>query len=196
MRLPSARKAERLRETLRGFLGVERPPSEHGLRLLALEALHRGEVAPGLLLADAATDLPPEVVARLALLGLREAVERAREAFLAPVPLRPRAPRVEVQAKALGKVLGVLAGAAAGGLLPKPVDHYRKLLGWFVDEADARLLAVYVKEGLRLYGRYGEDGGVLVDPRFFRGLEDFMELLPLFRGLYGRGRELASLLEV
>ncbi|GBD41726.1 hypothetical protein HRbin39_01111 [bacterium HR39] len=187
---------ERLRGVLGAFLRVERSPSEHGLRLLALEALHRGEVAPGLLLADAATDLPPELVARLALLPPWEAAERARGAFLASVPLRPRAPRVEVQAKVLGKILGVLAGMTAGGLLPKPLGHYYRLLGRFTDEADARLLGVYVKEGLRLYGRYGEEGEVALDPRFARGLEDLMELLPIFRLLYGRGRELASLMEV
>ncbi len=118
------------------------------------------------------------------------------EAFLAPVPLRPRAPRVEVQAKALGQGAGSPGGGGCWGPPPQARGPLPQAPG-VVRGRGGRQASRGVREGGAPPLRALRGGrGVLVDPRFAPGLEDSMELLPSSGASTAGGRELASLLEV
>ncbi len=180
------KKWNRLQKALKPLRKAERPPSEHGVRLMALEALERKDGEAALLLATAATELPFEFHGILVGLPFQRAVERARELLFAPeVPKRGEAPRLEVQYRVQSKLLTVFAVASAKGLLKRDLNYYRVRLQVF-RERDLRLMRVYVKEGMAVYGELDANGILVLPEEFYQGLED---LLVVWHHLVTKGVE-------
>lgn len=164
------RKWERLSRVLAPLRGVERPPSEYGLRLQALEALRQGEGRGSYLLAQGAARLPPEFMPRLVGLSLSEAVREVEALLLAPEVPR-RKPDSVAEARLRGRIFAVFWGMEAQGLLTRERALYVQALAALREE-DLHLLRVYLKAAGRVYGEPGPRGEVVYPPHFFTGLED------------------------
>jgi len=181
------RKWDRLVPVLKPLRDQERPPSEYGVRLMALEALERKEMEWAVVLAEAATVLYPELASRVVGAGsLKRAVEYALEYLRRPeIPRRPPIPYIDLQSKMRAGVMAVFIGARQKGILGRSLDYYTSFLSVY-RERDLRLMRVYIKAGVRAYGELNKSGQLVLPPLFYQGLEDLLVVWAYAAFTYGR----------
>jgi len=181
------KKWDRLIPVLKPLRDQERPPSEYGVRLMALEALERREMEWAMVLAEAATVLHPDLVSRVAEAGtLKRAVEYAWEYLKRPeIPRRPPLSYIEIQNKMRAGVMAVFIGARQQGILARSLDYYTSFLSVY-RERDLRLMRVYIKAGVRAYGELNKSGQLVLPPLFYQGLEDLLVVWAYAAFTYGK----------
>lgn len=169
-----------LKPWLSTFRQLERTPDARGLRLLALEALERGLLPEAKALALGAVHLAPEHHALLVGLPLGEAARRSSLALRDPLyPKAPPTPRLRLQEEVTAPLLALLFAGRERGLLPHPLEAYRRLLN-SLGEAEQRLALEFATSPSLL-------------PRARETPKEYLEALVLFLRLLRRLKDYALL---